>query len=142
MKTMATRLMIAVAAVAAVATCASAQTYKADIPMAFRVGSTLLAPGSYDFVLNLTYSSNPAVLIRSHNGKQSVMVLPMSTADAPKVWRAGGKPKIAFACAGRNCALTSLYRGTGIGAYQFRTHKLPAAEADRASVTLPLTRVD
>ena len=44
MKSMMTRWMIAAAAMTAVAGSAAAQTYKAEIPLSFQVGSKMMRP--------------------------------------------------------------------------------------------------
>ena len=142
MKTLTTRFMIAVVALAAAAGSASAQTYKAEIPMAFHAGSKLMAPGSYELILTTTTGYN-VVRVRSSDGKESVFLLSTAGSDAPKAWRADSTPKIGFECSGRNCSLTQLYDGSDIATYRFSTHKLPAAEAERAAiVTVALTRAD
>src|SRR5580700_2722631 len=54
MKNFTMQLTIAAAALVAVAGSASAQTYKAEIPMAFHAGSNAMAAGSYEVVVRNT----------------------------------------------------------------------------------------
>ena len=142
MKTLTMHFVIAAAALAAVATGASAQTYKADIPMAFRAGSTLLPAGSYDFAMVDGSAARQVLRVRSRDGNEAVILLSSFRSDAPKAWRASSKPKVAFACAAHNCSLVELYDPREIYAYNFPAAKLPASEADRASIIVNLTRAD
>jgi hypothetical protein len=141
MKTLTMHFTVAVVALAAAAASASAQTYTADVPMAFRAGSTLMAPGAYEFILN-SASANQTLRVRSQDGKESVILLSISHSDPPKAWKTSETPKIGFACAGRNCSLTKLWDGRDDTTYDFRAVKLPSAEAERASITLTLVRTD
>jgi hypothetical protein len=143
MKNLTMRLTIAVATLAAAAVSASAQTYKADVPMAFHVGNKLMAAGSYEFVVSNT-TGHPIVVVRNHHQvKQSAMLLAAPGSDAPKAWRADGTPKISFDCLGSNCSLTKLYNGRDIDAYRFPSPKVAPAEKERiASITLSLVRTE
>jgi hypothetical protein len=143
MKSLTIRWMIAVAALAAAASSASAQTYKAEIPMAFRAGNAQMAPGSYDFVLLLSGSGHATIQIRDRHGNHSAFVVPFQGSDATKAWREEGKPKISFDCVGNTCSLRKLWDGHDTFAYELPARKLAPAEVERiASVTLTLTRAD
>ena len=52
MKSSTIRTMIAAAALAVAAGTASAQTYKAEIPVSFRAADKLMLPGSYEVKVN------------------------------------------------------------------------------------------
>jgi hypothetical protein len=142
MKTLAMRSTIAVAALAVAACSASAQTYKADIPMSFRAGSTQMAAGSYDFQV-VTSSGRANIVVRKADGSAAAMLLPIPGSDAPKAWRTERNPKISFNCLGRSCTLGRLWNGRDVSVYEFPARKLPPAEAERlAVVTVGLTRAD
>jgi hypothetical protein len=143
MKTLTMNTMIAVAALAVAAGSASAQTYKADIPMAFRAFDAVMAPGSYEFSLLNGASGRAVLVIRNVASHDAVTMVPFPGTDAPKAWRAAGHPLISFACYGRACAIQQIWKGTGRDTLQFPVRKLSAAEAERASVvTLSLVRTD
>jgi hypothetical protein len=143
MKTFTMNTIIAVAALAVAAGNASAQTYKADIPMAFRAFDAVMAPGSYEFSLVSGASGRAILVIRNVNSHDAVTVAPFPGTDAPKAWRAAAHPLIGFACYGRACAIQQLWDGTSQSTLAIPVRKLPAAEAERASlVTLSLARTD
>jgi hypothetical protein len=136
--------MIAVAALTVAAGSASAQTYKAQIPMAFHAGRTLLAPGTYNFEVRLAATGHDVLMIRrSDDSKLVAYVIPIAGSDAPKSWREKGNPIIAFECAGHDCTLRQLWRGQDVTAFAFPAPKLAPAAAERASiVTFALTKAD
>ena len=144
MKNLTTRLMIAVATLAAAAVSASAQTYKADIPMAFDAGGKLMAAGTYDFVVATNTTGHQTVVVRNHREiKVTALLITVPGSDAPKAWREEGTPKISFDCLGHSCSLRKLYNGRDVSAYQFPGRKVAPAEKERmASLTLALTRTD
>jgi hypothetical protein len=143
MKTLMTNTMIAVAALAVAAGNAGAQTYKAQIPMAFRALDAAMAPGSYEFSLINGTGGKAVLVIRNVSSHDAVTLVPFPGSDAPKAWRAEGHPLISFACYGRTCAIRGMWDGRGQSTLQFPVRKLPAAEAERASVvTFSLARTD
>jgi hypothetical protein len=143
MKNLTMRSMIAVAALAVAAGSASAQTYKAEIPMSFRAGSQQLAAGNYDFVFHGGSSGHEFVAVRTADGYAAVILLPSPGSDVPKAWQKDGKPKISFNCLGRTCTLAQLWDGRDVSVYAFPAPKLPKAERERlAVVTVGLTRAD
>ncbi len=83
------------------------------------------------------------LVIRNVASHASVMVVPYSGTDAPKAWRAAGKPVVSFSCAGKTCSVSGLWDGDSVSTLKFPVAKLPAAEAERASVvTFSLARTD
>jgi len=143
MKNLTMRLMIATVALAAVAVSASAQTYKADVPMTFRAGTTVLEPGSYEFNLIMGQGGHPIVAVRSAESRSTILVMPIYTSDAPKAWRKAGNPMLAFECTNRTCSLSKLWTAQDIASYVFPVSKLPPAEtAETHVVTLALTKAD
>jgi hypothetical protein len=135
MKDSTMRWMIAAAALAVVAGTASAQTYKADIELTFRAGHTLMNPGSYQ--VSLLPGASSILVFKNLDTSQSVILLPTPGNDAPKEWRANGKPIITFQCADEGrCVLTGMWDGAAQYQYKFPT---PAARGEHlAEVIVPL----
>jgi hypothetical protein len=143
MKTLTMRSMIAMAALAVAASSASAQTYKAEVPMSFRAGSTQMAPGAYDFQVVIRSSGHASVVVHKADGSASAMLLTVPGSDAPKAWQKEGNPKIGFNCVDGTCTLARLWNGRDESVYAFPVRKLPKAEAEHlAVVTVGLTRAD
>ena len=118
MKSSTIRLMIAAAALAVAAGTASAQTYKAEIPMAFRAAGKLMPPGSYE-IRTSQDAATQVLYIRNAQANSAVVLLAQVKTDAPKAWRQAGDPKLAFACAGDACALSRMWNGSDPFAYDF-----------------------
>ena len=119
MKSSTMRTMIAAAALALAVGTASAQTYKAEIPLSFRTADKLMLPGSYEVKVNRGYSGIPMVYIHNLDDNKQVVVSPTPGKDAPKAWRAAGKPVLAFECAEGHCALRTLWNGEDTSTYAF-----------------------
>ena len=133
MNTSTMRSMIVTAALAVAAGSASAQTYKAEIPMSFRVGQKVMTPGSYE----LRLSTDSAIEIVYVRGPEStVMLTASSKSDAPKKWLQDGSPKLSFECVGGACSLHRLWNGRDDFTYDFALPKAttPEIEARRTSV--------
>jgi len=137
MKNLTTNLMITMAALAALAGTAAAQTYKAQLPTAFRAGSAMMEPGSYEF----TVLNGSQIQVRNAQTRNTVLLLTIPGHDAPMAWQKIGTPMLSLTCAGRTCSLTRLWNARGISTYEFPAVKLPAGERV-AMVTLPMTRTD
>ncbi len=133
MKTLTMRWMIAAAALAVTAGGASAQTFKAEIPLSFRVGKMLMLPGSYRISVE-TGSASEIVYVHNLDTQSTVVLLAGVKSDAPKAWRQEGKPMIGFECVGDLCALRRLWNGQDTFAYGFRGRALPPGEDRRAAV--------
>jgi len=143
MKTLTTHCLFAVAALVAAAGSASAQNYKAEIPMAFRAGNKVMEPGSYDLKVVSQYTGHDYILIYNRTTASTAMLLPISGPDAPKAWTKAGNPLISFTCAGHACTLSRFWDGRDSATYEFPAHKLPKAEVDRvAIVTVAVTKAD
>jgi len=143
MKTWTMLSTIAVAALTVAAGSASAQIYKAEIPMAFRAGRIALAPGAYNFEVRMSNAGHDVLMIRRGDSKVVATVLPTAGSDAPKAWRDNGNPIIAFECVDHDCTLRQLWGGQDVTALQFPAPKLSPAAAERASViTFALTKAD
>jgi hypothetical protein len=143
MRTLMTRSMIAVAALAVAAASASAQTYKAEVPMSFRVGTKVLAPGSYQFRVVNALTGNHVVSVSNTATHRGALLLSFPGSDAPQAWRAAGNVVISFECLDGNCAPRRMWDGTGTTTYEFRGLKLRPAEQERiTSITVALNKAD
>jgi hypothetical protein len=141
MKRLLIHTMFAAATLVAVAGCASAQNLKAEIPFAFRAGTVLLQPGTYDVAVQ---SGVASTMLRFYNRdtRQSAVLVRRSTRDAPKAWIAGGRPMLGFRCAGANCAVSELWTG-GISSSVFAAPKSPSGDPVRvAEVRLTSLKAD
>lgn len=144
MKNFTMQLTIAAAALAAVAGSASAQTYKAEIPVAFHAGSKAMAAGYYDFVVTTSAAGHRTVAVRNNISKDAALLLPIAGSDAPKAWQENGNPKIALECLAGACTLRRLWDGGRDNpTYDFPAHKLAPADKERLAVlTVGLTKAD
>ena len=130
MNTTTMRTMIAAAALVVAAGSASAQTFRAEIPMAFRVSNKTMAPGSYDF--RVTKGAVGQMLVISNRETNSSAALVTAVrADPPKAWRAAGAAMIAFSCTAGTCSLRKLWDGSDASTFEFPAPK--AASRDLAS---------
>jgi len=140
MNTTTMRTMIAAAALMVAAGSASAQTFKAEIPMAFRVSNKTMAPGTYD--LRLTRAASGMMLVvYNRTTRTSAALVPSVTADPPKAWRAAGDAKIAFACTDGACSLRELWDGFGTDAYRFPAPRSAGTLVAQRSEFLTLSMV-
>ncbi|HTS27795.1 MAG TPA: hypothetical protein VMH81_18100 [Bryobacteraceae bacterium] len=117
MTTTMTRLMIAAAALVVAAGSASAQTYRAEVPMTFSASGAVMQPGSY--LIREMHGVAPTFYVQNLETKRAVLVVAGSQSDTPKAWKESGDPKIAFACFDDGCALSSLWNGRSATAQQF-----------------------
>jgi len=123
MKKLTTKLTIAATVLVAAASVASAQM-TAQIPFEFRVGNRVMAPGAYRVDSLETGSDTKVFRILDVHSQQSVAILPQARVDPQQAWRAGGNPKLLFACTSGRCALAQLWSGSESYAYQFAGPKL------------------
>ena len=143
MKNFTMRAMFAVAAVAVAAGSASAQTYKAEIPMAFHAGNKAMSAGSYDVRVLLGATGHSFIAVQNVNTKAAAVLLPIPGPDAPKAWVADGNPRLSFECVDGACSLRKLWNGYDAAVYELPARKLRPAEVERiAVVTVGLTKAD
>jgi len=143
MKSFTTRTMIAVAALAVAAGTASAQTYKAEIPMAFHAGNKAMTAGSYDVRVVVGQSGSEVIQLRNANTKAAAVLVPFHGDYAPKTWVADGNPRLSFECVDGACSLRKLWNGRDAAVYQLPARKLRPAEVERiAVITVGLTKAD
>jgi len=142
MKSSMVRLMIAATALVVAAGTVSAQTYKAEVPMAFRAAGKLMAPGTYEIRVSQN-AATPVVYVRNSEGNGGVVLLAQVKNDAPKAWRDAHDPKIAFACTGDACSLSRMWNGRDTFAYDFPASRKSGgnlASARLETVTLSMIR--
>jgi hypothetical protein len=140
MKRFLTHSMFAAATLVAVAGSSSAQSLKAEIPFAFRAGAVLMQPGTYDVVARQGMSS---MLFELHNRdtRQSVVLFRQGTRDVAKAWASAGMPRMAFQCAGSNCALSELWTGSEASSL-FSSPKNPSGDPVRIAEVRMTTKAD
>src|SRR5207247_8997288 len=116
MKRIATRLFLAAAVVAAATSVASAQAMKAEIPFSFRFGGEVHPAGSYSFDVQ---NGSTRVALRNYDTRRGGLQLALYLGDAPKEWRANGKPALAFECGLGRCQLIQVWSGAEQPALNF-----------------------
>ncbi|MDR3702392.1 MAG: hypothetical protein P4L56_22280 [Candidatus Sulfopaludibacter sp.] len=127
MKSLTMRTMIAAAALVVAAGTASAQTYKAEIPMAFRAAGKLMTPGSYEIRVSRN-SATELLYVHNTGANNGVILVAQVKTDPPKEWRDARNPKLAFACIGGACTLSRMWNGSDSFAYSFPSPKAPAGD--------------
>ena len=110
MKRTTSRLMIAAAVLAVASSAASAQTMKADVPFAFRVGNQMYAAGTYHFSVT---NAERVVLVRNADTGRGGMQF-VTGRDSPDArWQSANQPTVAFECGLGRCQLTRIWSGYG-----------------------------
>jgi hypothetical protein len=137
MKKNITRWMIAAAALAVVAGTAAAETYKAEIPLAFHVGSKVMQPGDYRIYSRRT---GGAATFTLYNVDMKTVAGLAAGRNGPvsKSWQPG-VPVLVFECVESDCMLRELWDGRDGHAFLFPRPRGRSAEG-RISV-IPLTAV-
>ena len=125
MKRMKLNYLFAAAALAAVASSASAQSLmKAEIPFTFHAGQSLMDPGSY--WVKMPEGSSSYMTLRNIDTGKTVLAVYSSPQET------GGReslPRLTFACAGSRCILQQVWPG-GLGrGYNLQAPKLARGEA-------------
>jgi hypothetical protein len=142
MKSTMTRWMIAAAAVAAVAGSAAAQTqtYKAEIPLAFRTGGKVMQPGEYQIVLHANMASASFTLYNV-DAKTVDGLVAIRSGRLNKAWQPG-VPVLVFECMGGGCMLRQLWNGSDGGAYEFQRPRGLSGEGRIALIPLTVVKSD
>jgi len=142
MKSSTMRWMIAAAALAVVAGTASAQTYKAEIPVSFRAGDKAMLPGSYEVKVESGNTGIPQVFVRNLDDYKQVLLVARPGNDAPKAWRDAGKPVFAFECAEGRCVLRNMWTAKDVATYTFPGSITPHGDNKVALLLVPLNRAE
>ena len=132
MKRFTMKSMLAAAALALAAGCASAQTMTADIPFTFQVGDAVMGPGTY-YVIASQNTGSRHLVFRNADTKASALAQ-YSMGDVSKAWKSRGTPLVRFECAGARCALRELWAGYDMPAYNFRGPRLGREGETRMAV--------
>ena len=132
MKRLTMNCMLAAAALTAVATGASAQSMKAEIPFTFHAGQALLSPGAYNVKMERGSGARYFILRNNDTGK-GVLVGMSGDRTAQKSWNADGKPRLVFECAGARCALREVWEGPGSPSHLIPSPRFAPGEAIRTS---------
>jgi hypothetical protein len=106
-----TKMMIAATTVLVAATCASAQTLKADIPFNFRVSEKVLPAGTYK-ISDLAVLTGSKIF-RISGPENTVLAISRGASDVDRSWQAKGLPTLSFECVESRCSLVKLWTGTG-----------------------------
>jgi len=134
MTNFANRLMVAAATLVVAAGVASAETLKADIPFAFRVGGATMSPGTYQVKVANSGTATSVLSLYSADTRQSAIAVPIATHDVSSAVANANRPVIAFECAGNRCSLQYVWDGKDRrSAYRFATPK-PGDEPSRIAV--------
>ena len=141
MKRLAMNMTLAVAALTVAAGTASAQTMKAEIPFAFRVGKQVMQPGEYRVNVRYTNAGSQLLYVATREGNRTVVLSPAYRKDAPKDWTAAGLPKLSFACGEGPCTIERVWTGDG-DALNFYTPRGKNGEPRIAEIILRPDRAD
>ena len=128
MKNLTSNLITAALALTGVASMASAQQMKSDIPFPFRVSGTLMPAGSYQ-ISETNNSGRPIFYVRNMDTNRPVMLLPEQNIGT---LRGSTDTKLVFRCGASGCALAQIWTGSAWGAYSVHTPK----EVERAELTM------
>ncbi|HTS25913.1 MAG TPA: hypothetical protein VMH81_08555 [Bryobacteraceae bacterium] len=140
MTTSMTRLMIAAAALVVAAGSASAQVFKAEIPMAFTANGAVMQPGSYS--IQTLGGAAPAYSLRNLETRNTILAVAASKSDTPKAWTEAGDPKLTFVCWEDGCALTGLWDGESSATNNFNyKHSTTLASRHTEAVAVAMIRV-
>jgi hypothetical protein len=142
MKSSIVRSIIAAAALAVAVTSASAQTYKAEIPVGFRAGNTQMLPGAYDITIVRGFSGTQVFKLNDLDHNKSVLLVSPPESDVLKSWKAAGKPVIAFECLDGSCSLSRMWNGKDPTMYKFPTPKVGNGEARASIMVVKLNAAD
>jgi len=129
------RTIIAAAALTVAVTTASAQTYRAEVPLSFRAGDAKMLPGEYELKLEINGAS-PKLFVRNLDTHTAVITLATFGEDAPKTWRSAGKPVLAFECTEGSCVLSKLYDGANTFSYAIPHRAVRSGETKLSLITL------
>jgi hypothetical protein len=137
MKNLTSNLMIAALALTGVATLASAQQLKSEVPFAFRVSGTVMPAGSYRISED---NNNGRPIFRLLNEDLHRPVAVVAAANIGPLSRATDA-KLVFRCGASGCALAQIWTGGAWGAYSVPTSKqVERAELTTHTVNLERTR--
>jgi hypothetical protein len=135
MKRFAMNVAVAAAAMTFAVGTVSAQTMKAEIPFAFRIGNQIMLPGAYAVTVMPGMAASAVVKVANYDARKSALAVPIYYADAPKAWTASGSARLRFECGDGACFLTNLWVGAG-QSLVFRSQRGKNGEPRIAEITL------
>jgi hypothetical protein len=119
------RYVFAAAALAAVASSASAQSLmKAEIPFTFHAGQAVMDPGTY--WVKLPEGSSAFLSLKNIDTGKAVVALYSSPEEAKG---REGLPRLTFACGGSRCILQQVWPGGLSRGYAMKPPKFARGEA-------------
>lgn len=125
MKRMKLHYLFAAAALAAVASSASAQSLmKAEIPFTFHAGRSLMDPGTYE--VKLPEGASAYMVLRNTDTGKAVLAVYESPQETNG---RAGQPRLTFACAGPRCILQQVWPGGLSRGYNLPAPKFAHGEA-------------
>lgn len=119
MKNLSSKMMVAALALTGVASLASAQQLKSEIPFPFRVSGTLMPAGSYE-ISESTSNSSPIFRMLNTDVHRPVLVVPNGNIGSATSFT---DTKLVFRCGDMGCALAQIWTGQALGAYSVPTPK-------------------
>jgi len=134
MKNLTSNLMVAALALTGVASLASAQQLKSEIPFSFRVSGTLMPAGTYHISESKT-SARPVFQLLNTDSNSTALVLPEQNIGP---MNRATDTKLVFQCGASGCALAQIWTGSAWGAYSIHTSK----EVERAALTMRTVNVE
>jgi hypothetical protein len=141
MKRTAMNMTLAVAALVLAAGTVSAQTMKAEIPFAFRVGQQVMQPGEYRVRLVSNSSSSPLLTLANFDADRTVLLMATNRIQMSKEWKLAGLPMLSFACGEGPCTITGVSMGRGY-TFNFPSARGKNGEPRLAEVVLRPERAD
>jgi hypothetical protein len=121
--------LLGVAACAIAAGTAAAQNYEAEIPFAFRAGTTMMAPGRYHVWIDSTTTSR-VIRLLNEDSRQTMVLLPAAIGAASDDT---GRLQLRFHCDGGRCSLAAMSVGGSAGAYTFHAPRLGRDDTARVA---------
>jgi hypothetical protein len=134
-------MTLAVAALALAAGTVSAQTMKAEIPFAFRVGKQVMQPGEYRVRLARNSSSTPVLSLANFDAGRTVLLMATNRIQVPMEGKMAGLPKLSFACGEGPCSITGISMGQGY-TFNFPAARGKNGEPHIAEIVLRPERAD
>jgi hypothetical protein len=128
-------MTLAIAALAMAAGTVSAQSMKAEIPFAFRIGKKVMQPGEYRVSRHSGSSQAPMFTLSSLDSHQAAIAVASYRGVPSKEWADAGQAKLSFLCGDGPCTLTKVWAGEGDA---FTFHSAPPKDGDArvAEITL------
>jgi hypothetical protein len=139
MKSLTKNMVLAIAVLGMAAGTVSAQTMKAEIPFAFRVGKQVMQPGEYLVRLLPNVSSTSVFTLANVDAHKTVILVPSNRSVPPKA--SAWASKLRFECGDGPCTLARVSTGDG-NAYDFHSKRARDGEMRVAEITMRPERAE